>query len=138
MSAPTLIDFGWRGPLHAICKKDKLPDIQNSTALDDVTLRKMRPESIAKIIDGTSKTMLLGESTNIYEEIAANGTITRRTLWAYSWGPFILSQAMASPNVSFDWLFWGDWTVAVYRPRTRIPHPIELVTPPGSAITLEA
>jgi prepilin-type N-terminal cleavage/methylation domain-containing protein/prepilin-type processing-associated H-X9-DG protein len=105
--APAIVDFGWRGPLHAVVKKDVTI---TSTDLNDKVLARLRPESFGKIIDGSSKTMLLGESTNIYEETAAAGTITRRTLWAYSWGPYILSQAMASPTVSFDWLFWGDWT----------------------------
>jgi prepilin-type processing-associated H-X9-DG protein len=104
--APTLIDFGWRGPLHAVLKKDV---VFNATSADDLVLKRMRPENFSKIIDGTSKTLLLAESTNAYEVPGLNGTVTRRTLWAYSWGPYILSQAMASPTMSYDWLFWGDW-----------------------------
>jgi prepilin-type N-terminal cleavage/methylation domain-containing protein len=101
-----LIDFGWRGPLHAVVKKDIA---FNALSPDDKVLARLRPESFGKIIDGSSKTMLLGESTNVYEEQTDGGTVTRRTLWAYSWGPYILSQAMASRTLSFDWLFWGDW-----------------------------
>ena len=106
--APTFIDYGWRGPLHAVIKKG----INTSTYTDpnDKVLARMRAEGFGKITDGTSKTLLVGESTNIYEEPVAAGIITRRTLWAYSWGPYILAQGMASPTLSFDWLFWGDWT----------------------------
>jgi prepilin-type processing-associated H-X9-DG protein len=102
----TLIDFGWRGPLHATLKKDAVP---SGNSLDDQVLKRLRAEAFSKIIDGTSKTMLLGESTSISENIDNITDATRRTLWAYSWGPYVLSQAMASPTVSFDWLFWGDY-----------------------------
>jgi prepilin-type N-terminal cleavage/methylation domain-containing protein len=100
------IDFGWRGPLHAVVKKDV---VFNSADVNDKVLARLRPESFSKIIDGSSKTMLLGESTNIIENVDDVTDATRRTLWAYSWGPYILSQAMASRTVSFDWLFWGDY-----------------------------
>ena len=44
----------------------------------------LRLEKIKDITDGTSKTMLAGESTNVVTE--------RRTYWAYTWGNYLLSQ----------------------------------------------
>jgi prepilin-type processing-associated H-X9-DG protein len=68
----------------------------------------LHPESIKDITDGSSKTMLVGESTNI--SLDTGGTdFTRRTLWAYSWGNYNLSQALARPGLSDDWLFYGDY-----------------------------
>lgn len=102
------VPFEWRGPLHAVVKKGVTwtPTPTNPAHL---VLARLRAEPIAKITDGTSKTILLGESTNTYSAVTPNGTQTRRTLWAYAWGNFVLSQAIASPTVSYDWLFWGDW-----------------------------
>jgi prepilin-type processing-associated H-X9-DG protein len=45
---------------------------------------KLKAERIKNITDGTSKTLLLGESTNRHDD--------RRTAWAYSWGNYVLSQ----------------------------------------------
>ena len=45
----------------------------------------LREEAIQKISDGTSKTMLLGEQTNL--------VLARRTFWAHTFGNYILSQA---------------------------------------------
>jgi hypothetical protein len=44
----------------------------------------MRAEKIKSIIDGTGKTVLVAESTNLYSR--------RRSFWAYSWGNYCLSQ----------------------------------------------
>ena len=44
----------------------------------------MKLESIKNITDGTTKTLLAGESTNTYNR--------RRTLWAYTWGNAVCSQ----------------------------------------------
>ncbi len=75
-SAATPSPYGWRGPLHAV-------PLPNSTATG--LLKKMHAEAFRHISDGTSKTLMLGESTNIYER--------RRTFWAYpSWGNYINSQ----------------------------------------------
>jgi prepilin-type N-terminal cleavage/methylation domain-containing protein len=80
--------FEWRGPLHAVLKKDHqvLPD-----TADKRVLISMRPESAKEITDGTSNTMLLGESTNLF--------YPRRTFWAYSWGNYVLSQASPQPEI---------------------------------------
>ena len=42
-------------------------------------------ERMQKLVDGTSKTMLLGEQTNLVLE--------RRSFWAHTFGNYILSQA---------------------------------------------
>ncbi len=107
--AESLIRIGWRGPLHAVVVptsaflKNPPPDASGAV------LQKLHPEAMKHITDGSSKTMLLGESTNISEDIDGSQDYTRRTLWAYSWGPFNLSQAVASPTINFDWQFYGDY-----------------------------
>jgi prepilin-type N-terminal cleavage/methylation domain-containing protein len=78
----------WRGPLHAVLKKNHqvLPD-----TADKRILIGLQTESVKSITDGTSNTMLLGESTNLYDK--------RRTFWAYSWGNYVLSQVSNQPEI---------------------------------------
>ena len=45
----------------------------------------LKRESIRKFTDGTSKTLLAGEQTNLFER--------RRSFWAHTFGNYILSQA---------------------------------------------
>lgn len=66
---------GWRGPLHYV-------PLSGTEHKFTVPLRR---ERLAKISDGMSKTMLLGEQTNIVE--------ARRSFWAHTFGNYILSQA---------------------------------------------
>ena len=72
-------------------------------------LKKLHPESMKHITDGSSKTMLIGESTNISEDIDGTKDATRRTLWAYSWGPYNLRRPWSGPMVIDDWQFYGDY-----------------------------
>lgn len=74
----TPIPFSWRGPLHAVRVDEKGFPVGRNKAV-------LRAESLSKITDGSSKTILLAEQTNEYK--------TRRTFWAYSFGNYILSQA---------------------------------------------
>jgi hypothetical protein len=67
---------GWRGPLHAV--------VRASGAQPPATVYFLRLEKIKEITDGTSKTMLAGESTNVYAP--------RRSFWAYTHGNYVLSQ----------------------------------------------
>jgi prepilin-type N-terminal cleavage/methylation domain-containing protein len=94
--------ISWRGPLHAVLKEGHT--VAAGNANNDV-LRRLRPEPLKNITDGTSKTLLLAEQTNTSEP-AAVGDInyTRRSLWAYSWGNYVLSQA--SPQAQ---ILWGDY-----------------------------
>ena len=78
---------GWRGPLHAQVV-DGGDEPRGAYIL--------RRESIKDITDGTSKTLLVGESTNIFER--------RRSFWAYTWGNYLLSQTVAQPRT-----FSGDY-----------------------------
>ena len=72
----------YRGPLHAYVDPDA-GFSPSSTA--DRMLASLRPEAFKKITDGTTQTLLVAESTNLYDR--------RRTLWAYaSWGNYVLSQ----------------------------------------------
>jgi prepilin-type processing-associated H-X9-DG protein len=77
---------GWRGPLHAQL-------VDGARQPDTYILRR---ESIKDIVDGTSKTLMAGESTNIFPR--------RRTFWAYTWGNYLLSQTVAQPRT-----FSGDY-----------------------------
>lgn len=104
--APPL-DFGWRGPLHAVVRDDidsVTPGIQRfePSSADEMVLAKMRPEKIGNITDGTSKTLLVAESTNLYNR--------RRTFWAYSWGNYILSQGWTTQaGESIPQVFEGNY-----------------------------
>jgi prepilin-type processing-associated H-X9-DG protein len=69
---------GWRGPLHAVLAKGA-PDPGGLI---------LKVENIRAITDGTSKTMLAAESTNVFTG--------RRTFWAWTWGNYLLSQP--TPN----------------------------------------
>ncbi|QDU88892.1 Type II secretion system protein G precursor [Pirellulimonas nuda] len=77
-TSDTPIPFGWRGPLHVV----RVDEAGFPVGRNSVTLR---PEKVARITDGTSKTILLGEQTNLHPP--------RRTFWAYSFGNYILSSA---------------------------------------------
>jgi prepilin-type N-terminal cleavage/methylation domain-containing protein/prepilin-type processing-associated H-X9-DG protein len=77
---------GWRGPMHAILAKGA--SVPNGYVL--------RLEKIKDITDGTTNTLLVGESTNLYTR--------RRTFWAYSWGNYLLSQT--TPHAP---TLWGDF-----------------------------
>jgi prepilin-type N-terminal cleavage/methylation domain-containing protein len=70
------IHDGWRGPIHVANTKTGSAVVLDTSFLG--------PESLKGITDGTSNTLMAGESTNIYAP--------RRTLWAYSWGNYIESQ----------------------------------------------
>ena len=88
-SPPTFaVQFGWRGPLHFV------PRTQVTGWF------KFTPESLRKITDGTSKTLLVGESTNMY--------VPRRTYWAYTAGNYILSQTINQSRV-----FFGEYTKCI-------------------------
>jgi prepilin-type N-terminal cleavage/methylation domain-containing protein/prepilin-type processing-associated H-X9-DG protein len=65
------IHDGWRGPLHAVVRKGG-------------TQHWLQKEPLKAITDGTTKTMLAGESTNVFAP--------RRTFWAYTYGNGVLSQ----------------------------------------------
>jgi prepilin-type N-terminal cleavage/methylation domain-containing protein len=105
--APPL-DYGWRGPLHAVVREDSDPLTEGIQRYDPGTdasaqiLAQMRAESLKDIVDGTSKTLLVGESTNSFS--------CRRTFWAYSWGNYILSQGWTSQSGdTFPQIFWGSY-----------------------------
>jgi len=83
---------GWRGPLHAI--------IRSAGAQPPATVYLLREEKIKNITDGTTKTLLIGESTNTYAP--------RRSFWAYTHGNYVLSQ----PTPYAPTLF-GDFTRCV-------------------------
>jgi type II secretory pathway pseudopilin PulG len=86
---------GWRGPLHCAI-------IQGSQAVKQPAagVYILRQESIKDITDGSSKTLLVAESTNAYNR--------RRTLWAYTFGTFIMSQ-----TTTFAPTLLGDYCACV-------------------------
>jgi prepilin-type N-terminal cleavage/methylation domain-containing protein len=67
--------LGWRGPLHYVPVKGTEGKFEQV----------LREEGIQKIADGTSKTLLLAEQTNL--------VLARRSFWAHTFGNYILSQA---------------------------------------------
>jgi hypothetical protein len=78
------VPYGWRGPLHAV---------ENEPGVLPISLG---VESLDKIVDGTSKTLLVGEHTNMFPP--------RRTFWAHTFGDYILSEAVPQRRI-FD----GDY-----------------------------
>lgn len=77
---------GWRGPMHAILEPGSAQPSGYA----------LRVEKIKDVVDGTSKTMLIGESTN--------QLLARRSFWAYTWGNYLLSQPTPyAPTL------WGDF-----------------------------
>jgi prepilin-type N-terminal cleavage/methylation domain-containing protein len=83
----------WRGPIHAECT-GTFP-----TATPQVY--ELRREKIANITDGTTKTILVGEQTNEWEETTPPelaGQRRRRSFWAYTWGNYLMSQPTAQPR----------------------------------------
>jgi prepilin-type N-terminal cleavage/methylation domain-containing protein/prepilin-type processing-associated H-X9-DG protein len=77
------IHDGWRGPLHAVVRKG---GVQHW----------LQKEPLKAITDGTTKTMLAAESTNVFAP--------RRTFWAYTYGNGVLSQP-----TPYAGSLLGDW-----------------------------
>lgn len=75
---------GWRGPLHYV-------PVDGTEELFD---RVLSEERVQRMTDGLSKTMLLGEQTNLVQ--------ARRTFWAHTFGNYILSQATDQSRIFMD------------------------------------
>jgi prepilin-type N-terminal cleavage/methylation domain-containing protein/prepilin-type processing-associated H-X9-DG protein len=80
------IHEGWRGPMHIVLHEDATP---HPTAI------RLEQEKISNISDGTTKTLLAAEGTNVFTP--------RRAFWAYSWGNY-----MAGQTTPQDRTLWGD------------------------------
>lgn len=74
----------WRGPLHYV----PLPGTEHKFG------HPLRRESLGKISDGTSKTLLVAEQTDMVAE--------RRSFWAHTFGNYILSQATDQRRIFLD------------------------------------
>jgi prepilin-type N-terminal cleavage/methylation domain-containing protein len=72
------IHRGWRGPLYALLTKPQDNELQ--------------PCLLKHVTDGTSKTLLVGESTTIDDP-------SRRTFWAYTYAQYVMSQTVDQPRV---------------------------------------
>jgi prepilin-type N-terminal cleavage/methylation domain-containing protein/prepilin-type processing-associated H-X9-DG protein len=94
--APSGRNKGWRGPLHAVPQP-------GSNAATSPESSYLRPEKIKDIIDGTTKTLLVGEGTNQYTP--------RRVYWAYTWGNYLMSQT--TPHAP---ALWGDFQRCIAQP----------------------
>lgn len=77
-------EWGWRGPIHTTLAPG---------AAKPAGVGLLKRESIAKITDGTSKTILVGESTNDFTP--------RRKFWAWTWGNYLMGQTVAQDR-TFD------------------------------------
>jgi prepilin-type N-terminal cleavage/methylation domain-containing protein len=67
--------LSWRGPLHYVPLE----------GTEDLFKLPLKQESLSKFVDGTSKTLLAAEQTNLVAE--------RRSFWAHTFGNYIMSQA---------------------------------------------
>jgi prepilin-type N-terminal cleavage/methylation domain-containing protein/prepilin-type processing-associated H-X9-DG protein len=72
--------WGWRGPVHA----EVAPEFPQPA-------NQLTRESFKNIVDGTTHTLLLAESTNEYEP--------RRSFWAWTWGNYLMAQPIAQDRV---------------------------------------
>ncbi|WP_197531211.1 DUF1559 domain-containing protein [Posidoniimonas corsicana] len=77
-------EWGWRGPVHTTMAPG---------AAKPAGVGLLKRESIAKITDGTSKTILVGESTNDFTQ--------RRKFWAWTWGNYLMAQTVPQAR-TFD------------------------------------
>jgi len=75
---------GWRGPLYALL--GHLPPNVPRPAYE------LGPCLVKHITDGTTKTLLVGEYTNIDHR-------PRGSFWAYTYGSYALSQTVTQPRV---------------------------------------
>jgi prepilin-type N-terminal cleavage/methylation domain-containing protein len=75
---------GWRGPLYA--RLGKLPPTAVRPPYE------LQPCLLKHITDGTSKTLLIGEYTNIDNR-------PRGSFWAYTYASYALSQPVAQPRI---------------------------------------
>lgn len=118
-----VVEFGWRGPLHAVAAIDSDPNTPGNQRFqpnaDDVNghiFLQLRPEKLKNITDGTSKTLLLGETTNRRDD--------RRTAWAYSWGNYVLSQGWTGKDgEDLPATFNGDYDLCLSTARGTPPAP---------------
>jgi prepilin-type N-terminal cleavage/methylation domain-containing protein/prepilin-type processing-associated H-X9-DG protein len=76
--------WGWRGPVHTEISRGSPQPTDRGV---------LRRESFKNIVDGTSHTLLLGESTNEFNR--------RRSFWAWTWGNYLMSQPSAQER-TFD------------------------------------
>jgi prepilin-type N-terminal cleavage/methylation domain-containing protein len=86
---PRQIHDGWRGPIHA----SKVTVTAGKFVFD--TGVSPGPENLKSVTDGTSNTLMAGESTNWESKDPAN-IMGRRTLWALPWGNYIEGQTYPS------------------------------------------
>jgi prepilin-type N-terminal cleavage/methylation domain-containing protein len=105
------VEFGWRGPLHAVGAIDSNPSspgiqLYQPTDANGRIFKQLKAEKLKNITDGTSKTILLGESTNRRDN--------RRTAWAYSWGNYVLSQGwIGVDGEDLPQAFSGDYDLCI-------------------------
>jgi len=90
----TGLHLGWRGPIHAELAPGSNPPNN---------VYELEREAIRNITDGTTHTLLAGESSNARDR--------RRTFWAYTWGNYLMSQP-----TNFEPTLWGDYDRCVAAP----------------------
>ena len=65
---------------------------------------KLKPESMSGVLDGLSNTIMVGESTMRPSTFAPKHPLSRRTYWAYTFGSYNRSDAVAESRTLL-----GDW-----------------------------
>lgn len=83
----TGLEWGWRGPVHAVVPPSAVTGGRGQLGL----------EAMKNVRDGTTQTLLLGESTNDFNQ--------RRSFWAWTWGNYLMSQPTAQPR-TFSHDYW--------------------------------
>ena len=87
---------GWNGPLATTCGPEKYWG-GNETFCQFETVR--RPTETRQIIDGTSKTLLVGEMTSKPSDRASE---RRRTFWAYTYTSYNRSEVVPQTRTMFS------------------------------------
>jgi prepilin-type processing-associated H-X9-DG protein len=98
------VERGWRGPVHAQMRSTS----KTPPGVPIVGTYELHPEAFKDIIDGTTKTMLIGESTSLNHP-------GRRPFWTYTFGTMIMAQTV---NEDIAFMYEYDRCVTLTRSAT--------------------
>ena len=87
---------GWKGPLTTSCGPEELWGSNRNFCLNDGVLK---PVKLRQVVDGTSKTLLVGEQTM---KPSSESAQRRRTFWAYTYTSYNKSEVVPETRTMFS------------------------------------